>query len=302
MVSEARSNALPLAELQIDFDCPESKLAGYAKWVGAIRAAVSPLPVTITALPAWLKRQSFKQLINVADGYVLQVHSLERPRSADAKFTLCDPAAAREAVERAAHLGKLFRVALPTYGYMLAFDVNGRFAGVSAENPAMTWPKGTQLRELSADPNALADLVKSWTENRPSALAGLIWYRLPIAEDTLNWRWATLAAVMNGATPRADVLAQLSYPSAGLVEIALTNTGAASDAGPMQVTLSWQEARLVACDALRDFDVSENGASTVHFKSKAGLLPLLPGENRMIGWMRLSTEAKVRYEIRHTER
>ncbi|HEY0455096.1 MAG TPA: hypothetical protein VGE41_01880, partial [Verrucomicrobiae bacterium] len=116
------------------------------------------------------------------------------------------------------------------------------------------------------------------------------------------WRWATLAAVMNGATPRADVLAQLSYPSAGLVEIALTNTGAASDAGPMQVTLSWQEARLVACDALRDFDVSENGASTVHFKSKAGLPPLLPGENRMIGWMRLSTEAKVRYEIRHTER
>src|SRR6266404_3711896 len=139
LVTEAAANGLSVSELQIDFDCAEAKLDGYAVWVGAIRRKIAPVPITITALPVWLKHSAFKRLIAEADGYVLQVHSLERPGRLDALFILCDIEEARRAVERAGRLGKSFRVALPTYGYVVAFDASGRFAGLSAEGPEMTW-------------------------------------------------------------------------------------------------------------------------------------------------------------------
>ena len=114
LIAEARSRHLAPRELQIDFDCAESKLEGYRAWVEAFRRKVAPVPVSITALPSWLGQPAFKRLAAAADGYVLQVHSLQRPRALDAPFTLCEPAAARRAVERAAQIGFPFRVALPT--------------------------------------------------------------------------------------------------------------------------------------------------------------------------------------------
>src|SRR6185295_525007 len=119
LVAEARSNHVALSELQIDFDCAESKLDGYRVWVEAIQHRVAPLPVTTTALPSWLDSRAFKRLVAVATNYVLQVHSVERPKSFDAPFTLCDPSKARGAVEAAGRIGVPFRVALPTYGYTL---------------------------------------------------------------------------------------------------------------------------------------------------------------------------------------
>src|SRR4029077_10218524 len=124
------------------------------------------------------------------------VHSLERPRSLNSPFTLCDPAAARRAVERAADFGIPFRVALPTYGYRIAFDAAGRFVGLSAEGPARSWPTGVQEREVRADPIQLAQLTQFWTTNHPPAMRGLIWYRLLITNDILNWRWPTLSAIV----------------------------------------------------------------------------------------------------------
>src|ERR1035441_535311 len=129
LIAEARSHRLAPRELQIDFDCAESKLDGYRAWVEAFRRKVAPLPVSITALPSWLDQPAFNRLAAAAEGYVLQVHSLQRPRALDAPFPLCDPASARRAVERAAQVGIPFRVALPTYGYLTAFDAGGRFVG-----------------------------------------------------------------------------------------------------------------------------------------------------------------------------
>src|SRR5437879_3215229 len=99
--SEGQANQLQAGELQIDFDCAESKLEGYRVWVEALRRKTAPVPVIITALPSWLKQTSFKPLVTAADGYILQVHSLDRPRGINEPFTLCDPTAAQRAVERA---------------------------------------------------------------------------------------------------------------------------------------------------------------------------------------------------------
>ena len=125
-IAEARSNGISASEFQIDFDCAASKLDGYRVWVEALRKKISPTPLTITVLPSWLKEPAFKKLAGATDGYVLQVHSLERPKNIEAPFTLCDPADARRAVDLAGTMGVPFRVALPTYGYFMPGDKSGK--------------------------------------------------------------------------------------------------------------------------------------------------------------------------------
>ena len=202
LVAQARTNHVNLSELQIDFDCAESKLDGYRVWVEAIQHRVAPLPVTITALPSWLDSNAFKRLAAVTTNYVLQVHSVARPKSFDAPFTLCDPRAAKRAVERAGRIGIPFRVALPTYGYTLAFDAGGKFIGLSAEGPRPNWPTNAQIREVASNPIELAVLVQDWTARRPAAMRGVIWYRLPVTTDHHNWNWPTLQRVMHEQSAR----------------------------------------------------------------------------------------------------
>src|SRR4029077_5145510 len=99
----------------------------------------------------------------------------------DAAFLLCDPAAAKKAVEAAARFRRPFRVALPTYGYVVAFDRQGKGGGLSAEGPLLSWPREAMVRVARSDPAAMAGLVRTWTADRPAALSGILWYRLPSA-------------------------------------------------------------------------------------------------------------------------
>jgi hypothetical protein len=298
LVAGAKGSGLNPAELQIDFDCADSKLDGYRAWLGAIRRKLGPTPLTITALPSWLSQPAFAPLARATDGYVLQVHSLERPTGVDAPFSLCDPAAARRAVGRAGEIGTPFRVALPTYGYVVAFDAGGRFAGLSAEGPSPAWPEGAQLREARTDPTAMAGLVQAWSTNPPAAMRGIIWYRLPVAGDVLNLRWPTLAAIMAGRFPREDVRAESRRVEAGLVEISAANRGELDYSSRLAVEVHWQNARLVAGDGLHGFDLVDEGPSAVKFQTSAPTFRLSAGEDLVIGWLRLSDEREVQLEIK----
>jgi len=298
LIAECQAHQLQGSELQIDFDCAESKLDGYRIWVEAIRRKIAPAPLTITVLPTWLNQASFKLLIAATDGYVLQVHSFERPKDGAAPFTLCDPAVARRAVERAAQFGIPFRVALPTYGYVMAFDRAGRFVGLSAEGPSQSWPQGVQLREVRADPVALAHLVQTWTTNHPATLTGIIWYRLPVSEDFLNWRWPTLSAVMAGRSPRESLRAESRRPQPALVEVSLVNDGDADAVALPAVAVRWQNARLVAGDGLRGFELVQPEPAVAHFRRKAGRDRLAPGERWEIGWLRLDKDVELQVEIK----
>lgn len=198
IVADARTNDVRLAELQIDFDCAESKLDGYRVWIEAIQHRVAPLPVTITALPSWLDAAAFERLASITTNYVLQVHSAVRPKSFDAPYTLCEPTAARWAVENAGRIGVPFRVALPTYGHLFAFDANGKFLSLSAEGPRPNWPTNAQIRKVASNTEELSELIQTWTASRPAAMRGVIWYRLPVATDKHNWTWPELQRVMQG--------------------------------------------------------------------------------------------------------
>ena len=297
LIAEARSHCLAPRELQIDFDCAESKLDGYRAWVEDFRRKVAPLPVSITALPSWLEQPAFKRLAATADGYVLQVHSLQRPRALEAPFTLCDPAAARLAVERAAQVGIPFRVALPTYGYLIAFDAGGRFVGLSAEGPSKTWPAGVQLREVRANPLELAQLVQFWATNRPAAMRGVIWYRLPVTEDTLNWRWPTLGAIVAERSPRESFRVETRRVEPGLVGISLINDGELDISSRLTIQVRWHNARFVAGEGLRGFELVDGGPSTVKFRSRTEPCRLPAGVKQDIGWLRLSEDREVQIEM-----
>jgi len=297
IVTEARTNGAAPAELQIDFDCAESKLDGYRIWLNAIQQRVAPLPVTVTALPSWLNARAFPQLAAAAPNYVLQVHSVERPKSFDAPFTLCSPGAARRAVERAGRIGVPFRVALPTYGYTLAFTADKKFLGLSAEGPRPNWPTNTLLREVNSDPIEMAGLVRKWTANRPAALRGVIWYRLPTSVDNYNWRWPTLHAIVAARELTERIRLVTRRVESGLVEISLANEGELDCSSRLAVAVRWHDARLVAGDGLQDFELTQRRDNTATFQTQSPLTRLKAGDQLQIGWLRFDRDCEVQGEL-----
>lgn len=301
MVSEARRQGVEPVEFEVDFDCAESRLDGYRVWVETMRRELAPMPLVITVLPSWLKRGAFAALARAAGGFVLQVHSIARPSSATAPFALCDPVQALRYVEMAGRVAVPFRVALPSYGYVVAFGSEGRFLGASAEGPPPERPGGTVLRELSADPAAMARLVRTWTGDRPGMMEGVIWYRLPVAGDRLNWRWSTYESVMAGREPEPRLSVVPNFPEPGLVEIRLRNEGTADWRGPVSVQARWTGSgpghggRLVGSDGIRGFSVLSAVPGHVLFTNAICRLPA--GEGNLIGWVRLEGEVPIEFEV-----
>lgn len=282
--------------LQIDFDCPESKLEGYSRWLKQLRTQLPGVRLTITTLPSWLRQVAFGDLVKATDGYVLQVHSLARPVDFATTYTLCDPTEAKQAVTEASRIGVPFAVALPTYGYLLAFTAQGKFIGLSAEGPRTQWPVGSKLKTVRADADALAGLVRDWTLTPPEHCTGLIWYRLPVQGDALNWSWPTLQAVIAGRTPKADISTELRHPEARLVEVDLRNQGEADGMFPRELVVRARGARMVAGDGLQGYEAVEQGVGEWVLRRTVADR-LRPGERRMVGWVRLSEDGEVRIEI-----
>jgi len=298
LVAEARKNQIEPVELQIDFDCATAKLDDYRAWLAVVQKHIAPLPVTITALPSWLESPAFAPLATLATNYVLQVHSLTKPENINAPFLLCDPAVAKRAVAKAGEIGVPFRVALPTYTYIVAFNPAGKFIGLSAESPRSDWPEGTQLREMSANPLAMSALVEIWNTNRPAAMRGVIWYRLPVAADNLNWRWPTLGAIVAGREPRESFHADARRVEAGLVEISLVNDGELDISSRLAVEARWTDARLVAGDSLGGFELAEQNVSAAKFQNQSSQYRLLAGEKQIVGWLRLDQDREVKLEVK----
>ncbi len=299
LVRTTAAQHLPLTELQIDFDCAESKLAGYEVWVKTIREKFPTLPLAITALPTWLARPEFVALARTAGGYVLQVHSFARPKDFATPFSLCDPVKAQQAVTAANALKIPFRVALPTYGYTLAFTPDGKFLGLSAEI-SKAWPAGTKTKISQASPSELAKLVHAWTAQRPPFLQGIIWYRLPVKGDFMNWSWPTLSSVMQGTAPQAHVEIKATHPEEKLVEIDLENSGNAEIAITNSINVYWAKSEIIASDAQNNFDFIDSGKEKVQFRFSQFLPPLIlkPGDKCVVGWLRFTQKnTEVRCEF-----
>jgi hypothetical protein len=311
LIEEARKNEIEPSELQIDYDCAESKLADYQVLVQYLKEKVAQLqsddlsgtiiavPIVITVLPCWLNHNEFKALAHEANGFVLQVHSVEGPKGSDIPMKLCDSALSQKWVKKAACLGVPFRVALPTYGYIVGFNNGGRFLGLSAEGPSKNWPDGTILRTVSSDAAAMAKLVHIWQEDRPANMKGIIWYRLPVKSDKLNWRWETLELVMRGQKPDKGIELKVNYPESGLAQIVLANTGQVDYSPNFNIEIECGNSEILAADGMNGFvfNISDTSAANLKFKNENDLLRIRPGEHILVGWLRLNENSEVKGHV-----
>jgi len=295
LLKTARSDGLEPAELQVDFDCASSKLAGYRLWLEAVKPIAGPTKIVFTALPDWLGREDFPALARAADGYVLQVHSLEKPTGPDDDFQLCDPDRAWVWITQAGRVGLPFRVALPTYGYQLAFDADGRFIALSAEATPPAWPRGTQIRTVRSNATVVAELARKLATASPPACTGIIWFRLPVVGDRLNWDLSTLKVVLRGEVPRSQLAAEVVWLADGLAEVSLVNRGEQDESSPAMVQVRWtDDASVISLDGLNGYSPSSDrtrpGVVTLSVSQGAGDNRIAPERHCKIGWFRFSHE------------
>ncbi len=210
---------------------------------------------------------------------------------------LCDPAAARRWVAKAAKLHRPFAVALPTYRCTAGYNGAGKLLGVAMDSVQPAWPPGTRRLEFAADADEIAGLVNEWQRQRPAELRELIWYRIPVATDARNWRWPTLSAVMEGRKPerRFEIVSAGDNP----VDLSLRNAGESDDDRLEAVVASWSSGELVASDALTGWNVRSQNQSAIFSVTPGQPLRLPPGAERKIGWLRYAAPVRLDFSFQN---
>ncbi|MDF1664308.1 MAG: DUF3142 domain-containing protein [Planctomycetota bacterium] len=300
ILSRAENGKRGIAGLQLDFDCPSSKLHGYRKWILMIQDHYPGLSLSITSLPTWLKERAFSRLINSLDHFVLQVHSFQRPRNSKQDLTTCPSKKALEWVEEAASIEKSFFVALPTYSYLVHFNEKGRFQSLSADANLKRRPSNGSSRLVRSNSEELAALVRVWERSRPRNLKGLIWYRLPSPQDQMNWPIETFRSVIKGQPPEKKIELCLETSSDGLWELYLVNSGDRELRKGPRIQLSWSDGAPIAYDCFASYSWSQEKSrnSELSFGKDSGQsFVLKPGERCLVAWLRLAGENYVEATI-----
>ena len=246
----AAASGLTLTELQLDYDCPTSKLSRYTGFLHRIRDALPNVTLSITALPTWLGDAALPDLVRNTDEWVLQVHSFEAPTHLSDDLTVCRVDQVQRYLTQAAELGIPFHLALPTYGYDVVFDAEGAFAALAAEGGVRDWPEDYTVRSVRSDPVAMARIVADLSVTRPACLRGITWFRLPVATDARNWSWPVLESVTKGQAPTPTVTAEIRYPRPGLAEVWVEGNPAGIT---IRVVVPAEYVRAVASDTFRGF-------------------------------------------------
>ncbi|MFJ5256352.1 DUF3142 domain-containing protein [Pseudomonas sp. NPDC088414] len=274
VVADWQAQGLTLGGVEIDHDAGNARLPEYIEFLTHLRSALpASLPLSITALPAWLGSSQLPALLTTVDSSVLQVHAVSDPRRG-----LFDPEQARRWASAWGKISsKPFYLALPAYGVALLPDAGGAPV-VESEVPV---ERDGQRRELLADPLQLSQLAKELREDPPAHLAGLIWFRLPLANDRRAWSLATLSAVARGDALSSRLGLTFSDHD-GLQDIALRNVGNLDSAWPTRITV--KASACEGADALAGYSLQQSADLLTFTRLRDGRLPA--GGQRAIGWAR----------------
>jgi hypothetical protein len=129
-------------------------------------------------------------------------------------------------------------------------------------------------------------------------MRGVIWYRLPTIVDNFNWRWPTLGAMLAARVPQEKFSVNSRRVESGLVEISLANEGELDISSRLAVEVRWSKARLVAGDALRDFELADRNLSAARFQTRSQPGRVRAGETLVLGWLRFDQDCEVRCELK----
>lgn len=106
VLDDARRTGVSVRELQLDYDCPERRLAEWAQAAGGVARAVD-VPVWVTSIPSHLGQARYGELFagRVA-GHVIQLFDTGLP---------CSQGNARHVAERVGAAGLPFRVGVAAF-------------------------------------------------------------------------------------------------------------------------------------------------------------------------------------------
>ena len=277
VLSDWQGQGLILSGVEIDHDAGNARLPAYREFLTHLRTVLpASLPLSITALPAWLDSPELPALLATVDSSVLQVHAVSDPRRG-----LFDPNQARQWARAWSRItSKPFYLALPAYGVAL-LPGDGGAPVVESEVPIK---RGGKRRELLADPLQLSKLGAELRADPPAHLAGLIWFRLPLANDRRAWSLTTLIAVARGDMLDSRVGLKLSAQD-GLYDISVSNQGNLDSAWPERLTLAVQGCD--GADALAGYALQQRPDLLTFTRLREGRIPA--GGQRAIGWARCAT-------------
>ncbi|MGW8463898.1 DUF3142 domain-containing protein [Pseudomonas sp. CLCA07] len=274
VLSDWQEQGLTLSGVEIDHDAGNARLPAYRTFLAQLRAVLpATLSLSITALPAWLDSPELPALLLTVDSSVLQVHAVSDPRRG-----LFDPDQARKWARNWSRLTtKPFYLALPAYGVALLPSASGAPV-VESEVPV---GRGGERRELLADPRQLSTLAAELRADPPTHLAGLIWFRLPLAGDRRAWSLTTLGAVARGDTLDSRLSVKLSAQD-GLYDISISNHGNLDTAWPERVTLAVEGCD--GADALAGYALQQSPDLLTFTRLSDGRIAA--GGQRAVGWAR----------------
>ena len=281
IVSQIDGVGADLAGVEIDYDCPTSKLAGYARFLGGLRARLPRrLALSITALPTWMNASDLTSLVRDLDEIVLQVHAVDDPRRG-----LFDADRAEQWVQTfGRRIQRPFRVAVPAYDVRVTWRPDGRLASVEGETPLLAGPSGGQV--LAAEPEAVLHFLQAMERSGPANLAGIVWFRLPTDADTRAWSLSTWRAVMTGNLPPASVSARLvATDQAGAWTVSVANDGPVDAMLPRRVELAPDCEMADGANGFRLAVARDRAGPLVLEASRAGER-LRAHRTRVIGWAR----------------
>jgi len=277
LINDWQSQGLHLAGVEIDHDAGVARLPAYREFLTHLRDALpSSLPLSITALPAWSDSPELPKLLSTVDSSVLQVHAVRDPRRG-----LFDPDQALQWANAWSCITvKPFYLALPAYGVALLPSASG----APIVESEVSIERVGERRELLADPQQLGRLATQLRDAPPEHLKGLIWFRLPLANDRRAWSLTTLRAVANGDDLHSQLKLKLSAQQ-GLYDIGIVNEGNLDSAWPERVTLVVHGCE--GADALAGYALQQEADLLTFTRLREGRIAA--GGQRAIGWARCAT-------------
>ncbi|MGF6089783.1 DUF3142 domain-containing protein [Pseudomonas sp. 18173] len=274
VISDWQGQGLNLAGVEIDHDAGNARLPAYREFLAYLREALPPsLPLSITALPSWLDSRELPALLSTVDSSVLQVHAVSDPRRG-----LFDADQARQWAKAWSRVTtKPFYLALPAYGVALLPSAGG----APVVESEVTLEREGLRQELLADPQSLRTLGSELRADPLKHLAGLIWFRLPLANDRRAWSLTTLRAVARGDVLDSRLTLKLSADN-GLYDIGISNQGNLDSAWPERLTLAVSGCE--GADALAGYSLQQRPDLLTFTRLRDGRIPA--GGQRAIGWAR----------------
>lgn len=274
-----RQANLNISGIEIDYDCPTSKLAVYMQFLSKLSPALhkNGLKLNITALPTWLNSLALVKLLSVSDEVVLQTHAVLNPTQG-----LFDAKQALAWIKAFAAISPVpFRVALPNYGSRVVWNAAGHIVNVESESSEGV--VDAYAAELSADPLSVAEFVSVLKQSSVDHLVGLAWFRLPTAADVRAWSLQTWLAVLKGEalTPRFSAQAKSSENNTTF-DILLSNDSAIDGIAPHLIRLQANLGHCLLADGLNHYQARIEDNDVLFALSES--IRLRAYQSVMIGW------------------